>query len=450
LDRLFDQGIYNCVTSSIIYNLMAEDSGLTVRAAQLSDHVLSQVQVGDKWIDAETTVSFGFDPGNRRAALDAFKQVTGYVYVPSSKAGRKVHLISTIELAALLYSNRGVNTLEQKNYLGALSFFWKALWLLPDFEQGQQNLEAGYTELAISLMKARKFQQAEANLLELGRLVPGSSKSLANLKAVGQAWLNDYFEKGQYEQGIALIQEKDTIFNSGDLNLYYKLWVQDLVNRKRDFPGAIKVMERVRGLYPQDRELDNNRVYILQQYYLTAVNGRNEKQAQEVFEKYQNEKELVTFFAVELSKTGKKALAREYLQKKLQGDKNQEWVKLFLNLIHEAIFRGDNRETETGLLFLAEQGEKYPFILGNLPNLFEDMGRYFYQNEKFEEGKAFLKKLSRHKDLESAALKTLGMLFYQVKIYPLLKKKELDKALPLLKDAINLSEGYYPPLAVEY
>lgn len=450
MDRLFDQGIYNCVTSSVLYNLMAEDSGLKVRAAQLSDYVLSQVEVGEKWIDAETTVAFGFDPGNRRAALDKFKQITGYVYVPSSKAGRKVHLISTRELAALLYSNRGVNTLEQKEYVRALGFFWKALWILPDFEQGQQNLEAGYTELAISQMKAKQFQQAEENLLELLRLVPASAKTPGNLKAVNQAWLNDFFERGQYEQGIAMIQRKKTIFNSADLNLYYKLWIQDLVNRKRDFPAALGVMEKARKLFPEDRELVNNRVYILEQYYLSAVNQKQEKKAQEVFENYQNEKEMVTFFAVELSKAGKKNLAREYLQKKLQSDKNDDWAKLVFNLVYEAISRGDLKEMEDGLLFLAEQGDKYAFIRGNLGNLFQDTGRYFYQNDKLEEGKAFLRKISRQKALESVALKTLGMLFYQVKIYPLLKKKELDKALPLLKEAMILSEGHYPTLAVEY
>ena len=59
---LLDAGTFNCVSSAVLYNVLAGRLGLEVRAVELPEHAFSVVRIGEESIDVETTIASGFDP----------------------------------------------------------------------------------------------------------------------------------------------------------------------------------------------------------------------------------------------------------------------------------------------------------------------------------------------------------------------------------------------------
>ena len=83
VDEIFVSGRYNCVSSAILYMVLAQSVGLDVEGVMTRKHAFVTVAAGSERIDVETTNRFGFDPGNRRDFHDAFGRTTGFAYVPA-------------------------------------------------------------------------------------------------------------------------------------------------------------------------------------------------------------------------------------------------------------------------------------------------------------------------------------------------------------------------------
>jgi tetratricopeptide (TPR) repeat protein len=105
IDEVFNSGRYNCVSSAVLYTILASSVGMDVRGVMTRDHAFVSVNTGNELIDVETTNPFGFDPGSRREFHDAFGSVTGFAYVPARNYRDRV-FISQLELASLILSNR--------------------------------------------------------------------------------------------------------------------------------------------------------------------------------------------------------------------------------------------------------------------------------------------------------------------------------------------------------
>ncbi|MCL2792811.1 MAG: hypothetical protein FWD87_06945 [Spirochaetaceae bacterium] len=104
LDELFDRGVFNCVSSSVVYYALAMQNNLDVRAIRTRGHVFCAVIIDGKIIDVETTNRFGFNPGEKREVITALGNI-GIAYVPPGNYRDRVE-ISAKELLALVLSNR--------------------------------------------------------------------------------------------------------------------------------------------------------------------------------------------------------------------------------------------------------------------------------------------------------------------------------------------------------
>ncbi|MDR2246124.1 MAG: hypothetical protein LBE17_05540 [Treponema sp.] len=105
VDEIFNSGRYNCVSSAVLYTILALSVDLDVRGVMTRDHAFVTVIMGNESIDVETTNRYGFDPGSRREFHDAFGTVTGFAYVPARNYRDRVS-ISQLELVSLILSNR--------------------------------------------------------------------------------------------------------------------------------------------------------------------------------------------------------------------------------------------------------------------------------------------------------------------------------------------------------
>ncbi|MDR2177423.1 MAG: hypothetical protein LBP20_05210 [Treponema sp.] len=104
LDTLFSNGRYNCVSSAVLYLVLAISQDLDVRGVATRDHAFAIVNQGDTSWDVETTNLYGFDPGNRREFHDQFGQLTGFAYVPARNYRDRITL-SPLELISLILHN---------------------------------------------------------------------------------------------------------------------------------------------------------------------------------------------------------------------------------------------------------------------------------------------------------------------------------------------------------
>jgi tetratricopeptide (TPR) repeat protein len=113
LDTLLTSGRYNCVSSAVLYMILAVSAGLQVEGVMTRDHAFVTVKAGGESIDVETTNPYGFDPGSRREFHDGFGRLTGFAYVPARNY-RDRSVITQLELVSLIMSNR-ISDLESRN-----------------------------------------------------------------------------------------------------------------------------------------------------------------------------------------------------------------------------------------------------------------------------------------------------------------------------------------------
>jgi hypothetical protein len=105
VDTALESGIYNCVSSAVLYMIVARSVGLSVSGVRTPDHAFCSVLVNGQPVDVETTNPLGFNPGAKKEFMDSFGKVTGYNYVPPGNySGRRT--IEEKELLSLILYNR--------------------------------------------------------------------------------------------------------------------------------------------------------------------------------------------------------------------------------------------------------------------------------------------------------------------------------------------------------
>lgn len=112
IDELLRGGRYNCVSSAVLYMILAVSSGLEAGGVMTRDHAFATINAGGETVDVETTNPYGFEPGNRKEFHDGFGRATGFAYVPA-KNYRDRTAVNPPELISLILSNR-VADLEQR------------------------------------------------------------------------------------------------------------------------------------------------------------------------------------------------------------------------------------------------------------------------------------------------------------------------------------------------
>lgn len=111
-DVLLKSGVYNCVSSSLLYTILARSIGLTVGMVNTSDHVFCLVETEEGPVDVETTNVYGYDPGEKKEFHDKFGR-TGYAYVPPGNYALR-NETDDKGLLAFILQNR-IADLERRN-----------------------------------------------------------------------------------------------------------------------------------------------------------------------------------------------------------------------------------------------------------------------------------------------------------------------------------------------
>lgn len=222
LDAVLDQGVYNCLSASLLYGLLARAFGLEAQIVQIPSHVYVRVFVEQRRIEVESTSRGGFDLRLRPEALAEGGSDPGTF----SNAGMGLSLSAvaappeSIELeqaVGFLWHNRGRRALDRGEALAAARDFLEEAKLEPS---GTVRSEAVGVYLARAFRLAYEsgaFEEAY-RIAEIGvRIFPGETTARDRLLAAALKQVEVDADLGRLEEAERrLDQAASTVANPAD------------------------------------------------------------------------------------------------------------------------------------------------------------------------------------------------------------------------------------------
>ena len=188
MTTILDTGKFNCVSSAVMFNVIARRLGLEVKAYEIpggsfgTGHVFSVLCDGDKEIPVETTNAKGFN-------------------INDNMKKKNKRQLSDLGLVAVIYYNHGVELSQKKHYHDALVENLKALGLDATNASAANNVMADLTNWGVNLTNEEKHAEALEVIRVALTLAPKDAKLLQNRKAVIQNIVTKEIKAGNYSGG---------------------------------------------------------------------------------------------------------------------------------------------------------------------------------------------------------------------------------------------------------
>ena len=230
LAATLDNGRFNCVSSTVLFNCLALRFGLEPVALELPGHAMTRLRLGGASLDVETTCPGWFqlrhDP-RRQAALVAKTLGAGY---SNSRAGREV---SPVELIAMIYYNRGVDLLSEQRFAEAAAANAKALRLDPTSKTARGNLLATLNNWAITVGAKHQYEEAIRLLTQGLELDRHYETFTANYIHLHYQWADRLASGNEFDKALEILRQADAELLGADrlaqLRLdVYRRWARRL------------------------------------------------------------------------------------------------------------------------------------------------------------------------------------------------------------------------------
>lgn len=246
LAATLEHGKFNCVSSTVLFNCLAARFGLDAVGIELPGHAMSRLHLAGKDVDVETTCPAWFslqhDP-KRRAALIA-KTIGVDLQAPGARPGREV---SSVELVAMIYYNRGVDLLTVQHFSEAAAANAKALRLDPSSETARGNLLATLNNWAITVGSGREYERA-IDLLKQGMsLDPHYETFAANYVHLYYQWSETLCTEREYDEALAVLRQADPAMLGPDRlaqlrQRVYRRWARQMIQEGKS-QQALQLLE---------------------------------------------------------------------------------------------------------------------------------------------------------------------------------------------------------------
>jgi tetratricopeptide (TPR) repeat protein len=204
LHTILESKTFNCVSSAVLYNVLALRLGLDARAIEVPDHAFSIVYDGTRHADVETTVAVGFELDRDRAARRQFRSRTGFIYVPDRYPEKRRELREA-GLVALIFYNHAVAALQQGRSEEALFGFFKALSLDAEDALSVQMALAALAAWSGDLVGKGRFDDALAVLATGLDLAPRDATLLYQRRTAWARWALATLREGKDDEALALL-----------------------------------------------------------------------------------------------------------------------------------------------------------------------------------------------------------------------------------------------------
>jgi tetratricopeptide (TPR) repeat protein len=324
---LLDTGKFNCVSSAVLYNVLARRLGLDVRAIEIPGHVFSILYDGDRAADVETTTREGFNPARTLREKLAAEGGTAYIPEKHKKLRREV---GDWGLVALLYYNRGVERSLARQFPEAVRADFCSLCLDSDNPHTGRNAQVDLNNWVAELAQAGKYSQAVEVTVVWANLGPKEGNPSRLLGFLVQEWARGaHAEKGpeeaaavleaalvrfpgnkdvksavanhvhlvtqqqlkerRYEEALATAARYGVLMKDKEeprkaAARVYDAWASDLAKRK-EWQQAVEVYARGLKAQPGNKQLENNLVATVDQWAAPSVKAKDWATAVKVYEK---------------------------------------------------------------------------------------------------------------------------------------------------------------------
>jgi tetratricopeptide (TPR) repeat protein len=203
LPAVFDQGRFNCVSATILWQCLSERFDLDSTVCELPGHMNARLLIGGGPVEVETTCPRWFaladDPAGRRRAL---QQANGQ---PAAELG-SIRFLDTAGVIAAIYYNRGIDLLEATHYAEAVAANAKAHRLDPGSAIARRNLLATINNWALWLAGQQQYGRACQLLAAARGMAPEHAPFQVNYVALHQQWIDALVAAGETSEARQLAQ----------------------------------------------------------------------------------------------------------------------------------------------------------------------------------------------------------------------------------------------------
>lgn len=245
VDTVLESGVYNCVSSAVLYLALARSVGLSVAGVRTADHAFAVVMVNGQQLDVETTNPFGFNPGARKEFTDTFGKITGFTYVPPGNY-RDRRTIGEKELLSLILYNRVSEYMDGRQFRDALQPAVSAFTLMGT-EDTREVMTMAFTNYVTWLGSRQEFAQGvqfvDAVRASFGGMVPIDEQR----RDLYHNWVVSLMDSRQLSDAEALLAQpsaKDALEDADWTALSVAL-VQRQAQQEGDRAGAVAAAEVV-------------------------------------------------------------------------------------------------------------------------------------------------------------------------------------------------------------
>lgn len=203
---ILDRGQFNCVSSAVLYNVLAKRLGLDVRGIQVPDHAFSIVYEGTKHFDVETTIAEGFNPIRDKAAVAEFESRTGFHYIPDSNRDQRRE-VTEAGMLAMVYFNHGVDLFNSGRFPAALDAFFCALCLDREQATATRGALTALAAWAVVEGAAGKFTEARSIVRSGLELAPNDARLRYARIHVWANYAQREFVRGGLDAGLTTLRE---------------------------------------------------------------------------------------------------------------------------------------------------------------------------------------------------------------------------------------------------
>ncbi len=209
LRRVLDEGRFNCISASVLFNYLAGQCGLECRGLEMPSHAMSRVLLADGPVDVETTCPQWFSVSGTLRVPIPRTESAGYgstgPHTACADYNSQAREVSPIQMAAMIYYNRGVDLLGEKRFAEAAAANAKALRLDPKNATARGNLLATINNWSIDLGDRGEYVEA-VRLLRQGLAMDAKFAAFGqNYVHVHHQWVDHLCEAGQFREALEVL-----------------------------------------------------------------------------------------------------------------------------------------------------------------------------------------------------------------------------------------------------
>ncbi|MEW4456299.1 hypothetical protein AB1L30_26785 [Bremerella sp. JC817] len=210
------EGDYNCVSATILFQILTEQAGLPTVAMQTRGHVWCRL-LSRPELDIETTCPTWFllEPHDRDSS-------------PAILAGNEARTLSARGLAAKIPYNKASIAAAGGDYAQAMQLLEFALRLDPNDAAARRNHTAILNNWAVACVSQRDCDQALKVLEQMESQSTHDEQLAENRQKIVDAVIEQWCRTGRFEEALRLLEQyPGTEPSRYTTRSIYEQWIQD-------------------------------------------------------------------------------------------------------------------------------------------------------------------------------------------------------------------------------